>query len=106
LNFLDITITKDTNKLTYEVYRKPTTSDTIIPKDSCHPIEQKLATIRYFANRIHTYDLDQINKQKEMDTVKEIIYNNKYSKSLLNKVYKGKKQRVTPDEEEHKFKNG
>jgi hypothetical protein len=38
LNFLDITITKDANKLTYEIYRKPTTSDTIIPKDSCHPI--------------------------------------------------------------------
>jgi hypothetical protein len=29
LNFLDITITKDINKLTYEVYRKPTTSDTM-----------------------------------------------------------------------------
>jgi hypothetical protein len=64
LNFLDITITKDANKLTYEIYRKPTTSDTIIPKDSCHPIENKLAAVRYFANRIHTYNLDQKQKTK------------------------------------------
>jgi hypothetical protein len=41
LNFLDLTITKDENKLTYEFFRKPTTSDTIIPKDSCHPLEHK-----------------------------------------------------------------
>jgi hypothetical protein len=96
LNFLDITITKDMNKLTHEVYRKPTTSDTIIPKDSCHPMEQKLAAVRYFANRIHTYNLDQTRKQKEIDTVKEIIYNNKYNKSLLEKVYKKKKTKNDP----------
>jgi hypothetical protein len=91
LKFLDITITKDANKLNYEIYRKPTTSDTIIPKDSCHPIEHKLAAVRYFANRIQTYNLDQMRKQKEIDTVKEIIHNNKYSKSLLSKVHNRKK---------------
>ncbi|MDR2204372.1 MAG: hypothetical protein LBE76_08825 [Nitrososphaerota archaeon] len=101
LNFLDITIVKDKNGLTYEIYRKPTTSDTIILKDSCHPIEQKLAAIRYFANRIHTYDLDDIQKQKEIDTVKDIICNNKYE-SILQKVRKRNGQRRTPDEEEQK----
>jgi ABC-type methionine transport system ATPase subunit len=97
-----LTITKDANKLTYEIYRKPTTSDTIITNDSCHPIEHKLAAIRYFANRIHTYNLDQIQKQKEIHTVKEIIYNNKYNKSLLSKVHNGKKHKMTPDEDEQK----
>jgi hypothetical protein len=100
LNFLDITITKDANKLTYEVYRKPTTSDTIIHKDSCQPIEHKLAAVRYFANRIHMYNLDQIQKQKEIDTIKEIIYNNKYNKSILSKVRIRKKHKMTPDKDE------
>jgi hypothetical protein len=86
LNLLDITITKDANKLTYEIYRKPTTSDTIIPKESCHPIEHNLAAVRYFANRIHRYNLYRTQKQKKIDKVKEILHNNKYSKSLLNKV--------------------
>jgi len=48
LNFLDLTIKKTTTKMVYDIYRKPTTSDNIIPKDSCHPSEQKLAAVRYF----------------------------------------------------------
>ena len=69
LNFLDLTITKDKSELTFGIFRKPTTTDTIIPNDSCHPLEQKMAAIRYFANRIHTYDLNHLQKQKEIDTV-------------------------------------
>jgi len=65
LNFLDLTIKKTTNKMSLDIYRKPTTSESIIPKDSCHPLEHKLATIRYFANRTNTYDLDHVKKQKQ-----------------------------------------
>jgi hypothetical protein len=64
LNFLDLTIMKGANKLTYEIFRKPTTSNTIIPKDSCHPLEHKLAAVRYFVNSIRTYNLDHPQKQK------------------------------------------
>jgi hypothetical protein len=47
INFLDITIIKD-EKMTFNIYRKPTTTDTIIPNDSCHPISYKLAASIYF----------------------------------------------------------
>jgi hypothetical protein len=64
-NFLDLTITKGASELTFEIFRKPATSDTIIPNDSCHSLEQKLVAIRYYANRIHTYNLDHPqNKNK------------------------------------------
>ena len=69
LNFLDLTISKDKNELSFGIFRKPTTTDTIIPNDSCHPLEQKMAAIRYFATRIHSYDLNHVQKQKEIDTV-------------------------------------
>jgi len=36
-SFLDITISKVKDNLSFDVYRKPTTTDTIIPNDSCHP---------------------------------------------------------------------
>ena len=52
-----------------------------------------MAAIRYFANRIHTYNLDNLQKQKEMDTVEQIIHNNKYDTSILNRVGKNTKQR-------------
>jgi len=32
LNFLDLTIKKTVTKMIYDIYRKPTTSDNIIPK--------------------------------------------------------------------------
>jgi len=58
LNFLDLSIIKATDKISFGIYRKPTTSDIIIPNDSCHPTEQKLAAMRYFTITINVYDLD------------------------------------------------
>jgi hypothetical protein len=37
INVLEIAITKTHNCLAYNIYRKPTTTDTIIPNSSCHP---------------------------------------------------------------------
>jgi len=78
---------------------KPTTTDTIIPNDSCRPLEQKFAAIRYFASRIHTYNLNHLQEQKEIDIVKQIINNNKYNTSLLNRIGKNTKQRQRYEQE-------
>jgi hypothetical protein len=37
INFLDIAIQNKENKLLFSVHRKTTTTDNIIPKNSCHP---------------------------------------------------------------------
>ena len=47
INFLDITITKNHDGLSFEIYRKLTATDIIIPNDSCHPREHKTTAIRY-----------------------------------------------------------
>jgi hypothetical protein len=61
INFLDITIRKENNTLTFNVYRKSTATDSIIPRDSCHPQEHKHAAIRHLINRINTYNLNAEN---------------------------------------------
>jgi hypothetical protein len=63
INFLDITTTKTPDHLSYKVYRKPTTTNTIIPNDSCHPVHHKLAAIKFLTNRCDSYHLDSTNKQ-------------------------------------------
>jgi hypothetical protein len=93
LNFLDLMTARGARELTFEIFRKPTTTDTIIPNNSCHPLEQKMAAIRYFMNRFHTYNLDHPQKQKEIDIMKKIIRNNKYNTSLLNKICNNTKQK-------------
>jgi hypothetical protein len=41
INFLDISITWNDDSLSFSIYRKPTTTDTIIPKGSCNPLRTK-----------------------------------------------------------------
>jgi len=77
INFLDITISKDENKVLFNVYRKPTATDIIIPNDFCQPPEQKLAAIRYLVNRLSTYPINETNRRQKYDTINQILCNNK-----------------------------
>jgi hypothetical protein len=53
-NFLDL-IHRREKELEFEIYRKPTQTDIIIPNDSCHPHEYKISNINYVINRLNTY---------------------------------------------------
>jgi len=99
LDFLDLTLIKTDKNISFNIYRKPTTTDVIIPRDSCHPQEHKLAAIRYLLNRANTYDLNLTNKQAEIDTIKTILQNNKYDASILdhlNRSTPNQKTRIRP----------
>ena len=87
INFLNISICKNQN-ISYIVYRKPTATNIIIPKDSNHPPEHKQAAIRYLANQLVTYPLNNMNKEKEYDNIKQILINNKYDTQILNRTIK------------------
>jgi hypothetical protein len=41
INFLDISITTNDDSLSFSIYRKPTTTDTIIPNDSATLLSTK-----------------------------------------------------------------
>ena len=88
INFMDVAISRETNKLGINIYRKPTYTDTIIPRDSCHPKEQKMATIRYFYNRLNQYQLSPENTEKENNIILQILHNNGYDASTTKKIYK------------------
>jgi hypothetical protein len=86
INFLDINMSKEENNISFDMYRKPTTTVTIILNYSCHPQEHELAVIRCLANRMVTYILSASNKETENKTVKQILYNNKYDTPNLNSL--------------------
>jgi hypothetical protein len=62
INFLDITISNTKDSLTFDIYRKPTTTNIIIPNNSCHPPEHKSAAIRFLKNRRDTCPLSDASK--------------------------------------------
>ena len=84
INFLDITVHKSTENFSFSIYRKPTTTDTIIPNDSCHPPEHKHAAIHYMYDRMNSYQLSKSYKEQEYNIIRQIMYNNKYDPSILN----------------------
>jgi len=88
INFVDFTIQNNGNKLLFNIYRKPTATDIIIPKDSCHPPEQKHAAIRHMVNRKNTYRLDNDNKRTEHQTIEQIITSNGYETSIIDQLNK------------------
>jgi hypothetical protein len=83
LNFLDLTIHHEHNKLDYKIYRNPTATDILIHNSSCHPKEHKHASINYLTNRIHTYPLSKQAKDTELNTIKTILQNNQYKQTHI-----------------------
>ena len=86
INFLDITIQKGKENLSFDIYRKRTTTDTIISGDTCHPHERKHVAIRYLVNRMNTYSPSDSNK--EGNIIKHILDNNNYDVSILERLGK------------------
>jgi hypothetical protein len=100
INFLYITIQKERVNLTFNIFRKPTATDAIIPRDSCQPPELKHTAIRYLINRMSTYDLNEYNKKAEHSTIKHILKNNGYDASVIKQLSK-----TEPKVKQNKNKN-
>jgi hypothetical protein len=85
INFLDLTNTKTSdNRVQFSIFRKPTATDTIIPRDSCHPIEHKMSAIRYLLNRNTTYLLTSESRQREDGIIDHILRANQYDTEHKN----------------------
>src|SRR5215510_7637846 len=84
LNFLDFTIKKGNNRISFNIYRKPMTMDIIIPQELCHPMEQKLSAIRYLQNRNETYPTDPDCKLRERSIINHILRNNNYGSTITH----------------------
>jgi hypothetical protein len=67
---LDITISKEDKNISFNTYRKPTTTHTVIRSNS----EHKFAVIRHLTNRLTTYTMNNTDKEKEENTIKQIPY--------------------------------
>jgi hypothetical protein len=64
IHFLDLTIHRDVNRFSMDIYRKPTYTDAILPIDSCHPTEHNYAAIRYLHNGLNSYQPSHEKREK------------------------------------------
>jgi hypothetical protein len=91
--FLDLIDKKESNKITFVVYRKPTSTDLII-NNSNHLFEQKLAVYHSMLQRMKRFPLTDNNKTKELNTIIHTANNNNgYDTNMIlnlkNKIING-----------------
>lgn len=59
ISFLDLSIHRSDTNITIGIYRKPTTTDTVIHNTSNHPQEHKMSAFHLLLNRMHNLPLSQ-----------------------------------------------
>ncbi|PNF21350.1 hypothetical protein B7P43_G18081 [Cryptotermes secundus] len=84
--------------------------DFILTKLS-HPYEHKISGIKYLIDRVHNYPITRVAKDNEMETINNILINNKYNTDIITKLTTNnrkqniaKQQNITEDSEEQKTK--
>jgi hypothetical protein len=93
INFIGITISRTSNTSEFHIFRKPTYTDTIIPQNSCHPTEHKFAALRYFINRLNTYQLNLTEKNNERLIIRNIAYNNGFPLEIIDNLMKNNQRK-------------
>ena len=85
INFLDLFIIRKETTI-YDIYRKPTTTDTTINFLSNHPMEHKLAAYRYYLTRMNSLPLSKIRKQREWNNIQYIAKTNNFPNKIIQKL--------------------
>jgi len=88
INYLDLTHHRHSNKLSTEIYIKPTQTDISIRFTSNHPFEQKLtAFILYvYINRMITLPITEQAKQQEWNIILTIAKKNRYPSHIIHNL--------------------
>lgn len=88
LNFLDLTITRNelTNRLEFNIYRKPTATSRFIPSNSAHSQQHKRAAFHSMAYRLVNVPLSPKNYNTELTTIKNIANINGYPDKMVDDI--------------------
>ena len=99
INYLDLSIHRNTDSIDIGIYRKPTHADVTIQFSSNHPLKHKLASLKFYINRMLTLPLTKWAKQHELKIIFAIAQNNGFPLHTIHNLRKkliAKKQRQKP----------
>lgn len=96
INFLDLNISIKNSNHYFNIFRKPTYTDAVIPASSNHPISHKHAAFYNMIHRLVTLPLSPTDFYTELNTIKQIAINNGYSVKLIDTIL-NKKQKLKID---------
>ncbi|MGL5405381.1 MAG: hypothetical protein ACRDAX_01100, partial [Propionibacteriaceae bacterium] len=83
----DLHISRETNKFTFKVYRKPTDRGILLNYKSNHSYNTKATVVRAGILRAYEYCEDKSLRRAELKNVYEILYQNDYPQHFIDKVH-------------------
>ena len=87
LNFLDLTIRRNNHSgVSFSIYRKPTATDTVIPKTSCQSWSIRMAAFHSYIHRLVNVPLSNVDYMQEVKILKVIAKNNGYNPKMIDKL--------------------
>lgn len=86
LPFLDVLIVRESNQMNFEIYRKPTHTQRVIPNTSNHSHQHKAAAFQHMIHRLETFPLSVTGKQKELNYIFETARLNGYSTRTIQAI--------------------
>jgi uncharacterized protein YifE (UPF0438 family) len=92
ISYLDLNMHRNLNNIHLGIYRKPTSTDVVIPQSSNHPASHKTAAFHYMLDRAFRLPLTDIEKQKEITIIQTIATNNGYKFHDIAKAYNRQKR--------------
>lgn len=93
ITFLDLNLRIDQGRLSYGIYRKPTATDALIPKDSGHPWSQKLSAFHWLIGRLMQVPLSKEDFNKEKCILQFLAEKNGYEPTLIDSIMRQKERR-------------
>jgi len=69
IDYLDLTLHRQRNKIEISIHRKPTSTDTTIHYKSNHTYEQKMAAFRFYIHRMTTLPITTESRKEEWKTI-------------------------------------
>lgn len=86
LNFLDLSIRNINGKFKFNIYRKDTFSDSVISFDSFSPDSHKFSAFNSMVHRALSVPLDEKDLNEELNIIRQIGINNKFSVVSINNI--------------------
>lgn len=91
INFLDMTLIRERNKIVYDWYKKKMASDRILNWLSAHPQKMKLNNGISFANRVLSLSNEKFHN-KNYKIIEDILAKNNYPANIIKSImYKSKR---------------
>jgi hypothetical protein len=83
---LEFKISRNTNNIDLDIYRKPTYMDITIHFSSNHPYDHKIAAFKYYINRMITVPITKQVAKQEWNKIIIMARNNGFPEQIIHKL--------------------